>query len=541
MKQRLFIILIFLQLSTISIVKCQQAATNMNWTSGTVATINGIGVSVAFTNMTSTNLGPSAVSAGTYSCNPLASSGSVEGSVAAWGTGSNNPTPTATITFASPVLDTILYVQAMDFRRFNLAGTLQTDGNPIVVTEGCLTGGVTLAGTSLASNGSCASGNAVVRLTGLYSVINITRPWKCDSPNDGTNFTLGFRNDYGDAPTSYGTPVHNIPESQNLLLGTIVDSESETPITPGTTAGIDGTDEDGVATIDIIPNTNVFPQVIPTYSITTSFINNTGQTANYAAWIDWNNNGIFDAGEAQTATTPSSTTSGNVTFTWTNVTLSGATGLLNTYARIRVSNQVIAATNASTAFLNGEVEDYAIPFAIALQIKLTNFLANIIGTTGALSWKTENESNILKYDIEISNNGTFFQNIGSVLPASRSQNDYYFNYFLSNEKVYYNRLKIVEKNGDFSYSNIIVLRTEKNKQFLANVYPNPVKENLIIYLPFSEKVKVKILNKIGEILKQTIIEKNTNNITLENFKKGVYFIHLINTKNELIVKKIFKD
>ncbi|MFZ1457598.1 MAG: hypothetical protein WAT46_16260, partial [Saprospiraceae bacterium] len=116
-------------------LKVQQAATNMNWTSATAATFNGITVAITYTNMNATGIGPNAVSNGTYSCNPLDGGASQEGSVSSWGTGSNNPTPTATITFANPVLDPIIYVQAMDFRRFDLAGTLQTNCNPVSVVR----------------------------------------------------------------------------------------------------------------------------------------------------------------------------------------------------------------------------------------------------------------------------------------------------------------------------------------------------------------------------------------------------------------------
>jgi len=115
-------------------------------------------------------------------------------------------------------------------------------------------------------------------------------------------------------------------------------------------------------------------------------------------------------------------------------------------------------------------------------------------------------------------------------------------------------LFVAQNNGDyfvqvtdsFGCSNnsdtvsIIVLGIENNHRTIANVYPNPTTDKIIIELTSSNKVHTLILlNSLGEIM-QT---KQLNNalkyeFDLHGLAKGIYYLKMITDKKEYVQKVV---
>lgn len=156
--------------------------------------------------------------------------------------------------------------------------------------------------------------------------------------------------DYGDAPDSYGTvnastgAFHTI--DTNLLMGTTIDAEVDGQ--PGANADGDDTngatpdDEDGVT----------FPTLTETIAsnITVNVINTTGGNAFLQAWIDFNNDGTFGAGE-QIATDVPANGSGAFNLPVTPPAASAG----QRYARFRLTPTAALGTGGDGGI--GEVED----------------------------------------------------------------------------------------------------------------------------------------------------------------------------------------
>jgi hypothetical protein len=309
--------------------------------------------------------------------------------------------------------------------------------------------------------------------------------------------------DFGDAPDSYktllasGGPSHGVVGT--LLLGATDVTEGDG--LPSVNAD-NSADDDGVASVPLIPNDGSLSQLISTYSLTTSFTNNVGVAANYVAWIDWNNNGTFEPSEAQVSTSSAGATSGIVIFTWNNVTLSGTAGRANTYARIRVTTEAITTADVGGAFKDGEVEDYLIPFATVLPVRLSYFSGKIDNNHVLLSWKTASENNTSHFEIERSADGRNFISIGRVnagtVPAAYS--------FIDPSPVAsginFYRLAVVDKDDRHSYSSIIRINT-MNTSFKASIAPNPATAmiNLVIENSLEkEKLLFELVNTNGELI-----------------------------------------
>jgi uncharacterized repeat protein (TIGR01451 family) len=166
-------------------------------------------------------------------------------------------------------------------------------------------------------------------------------------------------NDFGDAPDGYGTnkdiTVGGVPASHlvstTLFLGTNpTDAELDGQPTPNANGddanGTTPDDEDGVTFSALLTDAT-------SYSTTVTVRNTTGATAYLVGWIDFDNDGIFEASEGATATIANNATT--ATLTWNG--LSGLTAG-NTHARFRINRDPLTTSNAKGGAREGEVEDY---------------------------------------------------------------------------------------------------------------------------------------------------------------------------------------
>ncbi|MGK0413257.1 MAG: endo-1,3(4)-beta-glucanase, partial [Polaribacter sp.] len=70
------------------------------------------------------------------------------------------------------------------------------------------------------------------------------------------------------------------------------------------------------------------------------------------------------------------------------------------------------------------------------------------------------------------------------------------------------------------------------------VYPNPVKNNLLISSKTAKITKVQIYSVVGKLVKQKT--ENLNSIHVEDLSNGLYLIKIY-TSNTFITKKFLKE
>ncbi len=183
-------------------------------------------------------------------------------------------------------------------------------------------------------------------------------------PLFSTSTFSGF--DFGDAPNSYrtltssGGPSHGIDNA--IYMGAM---PPDTEITGQPSNGADADDLSATADEDGVAN---FPALVTSstaYSLAVKVTNNTGKNARLVGWVDFNQNGVFDATEGTSVFVSSGTTSGTATLNW-----NGLTGLTagTSYVRLRFSTDVKLSTlTPGSTMSDGEVEDYV------LAIQSVNF------------------------------------------------------------------------------------------------------------------------------------------------------------------------
>jgi N-acetylmuramoyl-L-alanine amidase len=159
-----------------------------------------------------------------------------------------------------------------------------------------------------------------------------------------------------------------------------------------------------------------------------------------------------------------------------------------------------------------------------------------------LSWQTKAEINVKYLAVERSENGIFFQQISNeILPKGNNNSgaNYSYNDNLVLPSGYY-RIKIVDVDGKFSFSNIVLLKSGKiGKVF--NVITNPiVNNNLQLKIETNQSFSLRLTNSVGQIVYQNKYNSSIGKIisvSTNNFAKGMYTVQ-INTASEQQVEKL---
>ncbi len=158
-----------------------------------------------------------------------------------------------------------------------------------------------------------------------------------------------------------------------------------------------------------------------------------------------------------------------------------------------------------------------------LPVELKEFTGFDNHCTIKLKWETATETNFSHFDIEGSYDGINFQAISKIEARGNTAIGASYDYTDKNIKpVNYYRLKIVDLDGTYDYSSIIVIKSTcfEGSVTITDVYPNPVVDQLFIQMmiPSTEReVQAYIIDKMGRtISEQTIsITEGANLLTIE--------------------------
>jgi hypothetical protein len=169
--------------------------------------------------------------------------------------------------------------------------------------------------------------------------------------------------------------------------------------------------------------------------------------------------------------------------------------------------------------------------AIVLPITLNSFNGAVNNNSVNLSWESAQEQNLNKYIVEKSTDGVNWQTLTTVM-ATGSSNAATYNTVDNNAaQVNYYRLKQVETNGNFTYSQVIRIRKEENEKLGLKMYPNPVISNATININSESKLAahIKIYNQFGMQLQhmQRSLIAGSNNIPVQGLSSlpaGTYII-----------------
>ena len=178
-----------------------------------------------------------------------------------------------------------------------------------------------------------------------------------------------------------------------------------------------------------------------------------------------------------------------------------------------------------------------------LPIEMKDFTAtNVDNKYISLKWVTDQEVNNDHFEIEHSTDGTIFTKIDAVKSQGNSSIPQSYTFIDNNpyKGLNFYRLKQVDSNGRYSYSEIIMVKFGIG--LIPEVRPNPVHTNLHIIAGTDPVKEVVIYNAQGRAVNFLVNNSGTDdmNINVNTLAKGVYFLK-IKTEPKIFDVKIVKE
>lgn len=159
-----------------------------------------------------------------------------------------------------------------------------------------------------------------------------------------------------------------------------------------------------------------------------------------------------------------------------------------------------------------------------LPVTYLNFSATKQQQNVLISWQTANEINNNYFSLERST-GTIFNEIAQI--SSNMKHSYSYTDVTPSQGINYYRLKQVDKDGKFSYSQIVNVVFDNNNMFV--VYPNPAVNVLNIKgMNAAKDYHLIIHDAKGNAIAETNVHNNSAYAwNIENISSGFYYLEII--------------
>lgn len=165
-----------------------------------------------------------------------------------------------------------------------------------------------------------------------------------------------------------------------------------------------------------------------------------------------------------------------------------------------------------------------------------------------LTWSSLQESNSSHFEIQRSSDGVNFQYAGKVMALSSSDKvmEYGFNDTKVNEGINYYRVKYHDNDGNFQFSNTIVLNVRIRGINITSIYPGPFVDK--VHVTVSSEMRtagtITLYDNTGKPLvsRQSNLEKGVTTIVLDkldNLARGSYIIR-VQAGETIITQRLIK-
>ncbi|MFN4007178.1 MAG: T9SS type A sorting domain-containing protein [Chitinophagaceae bacterium] len=229
--------------------------------------------------------------------------------------------------------------------------------------------------------------------------------------------------------------------------------------------------------------------------------------------------------------------SGDIQWAENGAAIAIGTGNQNQPTAIATTNGIIAAWRDARTATGAEIyASRSNASGTLLPVQFVRVLASLQNGIGMVQWQVANETNVARYEIEKSSNGTQFERIEIV--AAKQAN----NYQLADRKLLlgknYYRIKAVDNDGKTTYSSIALLEQNIVATLTVNAIPNPVHSELKIQATnlAAGNYSLRIIQANGSVMKEQRFS-STNALTsvtvpMVSFATGTYTIVITNAKGE---------
>ena len=190
-----------------------------------------------------------------------------------------------------------------------------------------------------------------------------------------------------------------------------------------------------------------------------------------------------------------------------------------------------AATAVETAASSGNSDGARCNQApVLLPVKLVSFTGLKSGYTTVLSWQTSLEVDFRDFEIEYASDSVSFVQIGTVYSSGKPTGNSYDFLYDQPVGVGYYGLKIVNTDGSFQYSDIVIIQNGSVATPHISLYPNPSTSSVIVRGLVANDL-IRLVDMTGRVLTQVTTVDDAKQIDISNYPSGFYMVQVIDNDN----------
>jgi uncharacterized repeat protein (TIGR01451 family) len=177
-----------------------------------------------------------------------------------------------------------------------------------------------------------------------------------------------------------------------------------------------------------------------------------------------------------------------------------------------------------------------------------SFTGSVINGVSHLRWKVSNDLDVSSYEIEYSEDGLMFTNVGSIQAKNNGayDNTYTFEDKNSSHGKRFYRLRLQGKNKLHTYSKTVTLAS--SNESIVSVLPNPFIQQVTVSLQLrtAEQITIRLIDLQGNIIRESrnVLTVGNHHVRLDIDKplmRGVYILEAFAGTKKLVQEKLIRQ
>ena len=174
-----------------------------------------------------------------------------------------------------------------------------------------------------------------------------------------------------------------------------------------------------------------------------------------------------------------------------------------------------------------------------LPVELLYFYGEKEGENVRLDWQTATEIKNSHFDVEWSTDGIVFEKIGEVAGAGTTNEVQVYDFLHENpvaSENYY-RLRQVDFDEKYEYTNIISIEFKKSNHITFDIYPNPAVHYLKIESEDFIGEMAQVFSVNGQLVKEFQHQSSITNLSITDLPNGTYFMKIGKQVQKIVIQK----
>lgn len=177
--------------------------------------------------------------------------------------------------------------------------------------------------------------------------------------------------------------------------------------------------------------------------------------------------------------------------------------------------------------VGGGTIDCTYAAGVLLPVEYAEINVKVLKEGNLLSWITAQEVNNHSFEIEASTDGVRFSTIETILGAGNSDVENQYSYLDRgpfNAEVKYYRIKQIDFDGQYDYSEILVAKNKDINQSSPQIKSNLITSGSTVEVFNVENTAYRLVSASGESISRGVLTSANNTINTSELRKGMYFV-----------------